>query len=56
MSRKKNPNDGVHPPTKTFDPEDPHFNPMHPPKGMPMDLLEAEWGELKAEIEWTKKD
>jgi len=30
---------------KEYDPNDLHFNPMHPPKGYPQDLLEAEWEE-----------
>ena len=33
------------PTTKKYDPDDPHFNPMHPPEGYPIELLEAEWGE-----------
>ena len=30
---------------KDYDPNDPHFNPMHPPKGYPQDALEREWGD-----------
>jgi len=30
---------------KKYDPNDPHFNPMHPPEGYPKEALEKEWGE-----------
>lgn len=30
---------------KKYNPDDPHFNPMHPPDGYPTELLEREWGE-----------
>jgi hypothetical protein len=30
---------------KEYDPNDPHFDPMHPPKGYPKESLEKEWGE-----------
>lgn len=29
---------------RKYDPNDPHFDPMHPPEGYPAELLEAEWG------------
>lgn len=35
---------------KKYDPNDPHFNPMHPPKGYPKDLLKGEWEEPKVTI------
>jgi len=35
---------------KEYDPGDPHFNPMHPPKGYPQDLLEAEWAEPEVTV------
>jgi len=28
---------------KKYDPNDPHFNPMHPPDGYPEDFLWQEW-------------
>ncbi len=30
---------------KEYDPNDSHFNPFHPPRGYPRELLEKEWGE-----------
>jgi hypothetical protein len=36
--------------TKEYDLNDPHFNPMHPPKGYPQDLLEAKWEEADVTI------
>ncbi len=30
---------------KKYDPNDPHFDPLHPPEGYPKELLEGEWGE-----------
>ena len=30
---------------KEYDPKDPHVNLLHPPKGYPQDLLEAEFEE-----------
>lgn len=43
--RLLNPWKGWHPSTKKYDPNDPHFNPMHPPKDTPKEVLEKEWGE-----------
>jgi len=36
--------------SKKYDPNDPHFNPMHPPEGYPEDLLKGEWEEPKVTI------
>ena len=30
---------------KKYDPNDPHFNPMHPPDDTPKEVLEDFWGE-----------
>ena len=36
---------GWRPTTKKYDPNDPHFNPMHPPIDTPKEVLERIWGE-----------
>ena len=41
MEKKK----GWRPSTRKYDPNDPHFNPMHPPKDTPKEVLERMWGE-----------
>ncbi len=41
--------------SKKYDPNDPHFNPMHPPDGYPMELLEAEWAD-PSEFEEVAED
>ncbi len=49
---------GWRPTTKKYDPNDPHFNPMHPPKDTPIEVLEAFWGvELTEEerAEWREQ-
>jgi len=33
------------PKPKKYDPNDPHFNPFHPPADTPMEVLKAFWGE-----------
>lgn len=43
---------------KKYDPNDPHFNPMHPPEGYPTDLLWKEWfGDdwEKEKAEWEQE-
>lgn len=43
---------------KKYDPNDPHFNPMHPPDGYPEDALWQEWfGEdwEKEKAEWERE-
>ncbi len=35
------------PKSKKYDPNDPHFNPFHPPADTPAEVLEAFWGEDK---------
>ena len=41
---------------REYDPNDPHFNPMHPPKGYPKEALEAEWGGTFDEDEKANQD
>jgi len=46
---------------KKYDPNDPHFNPMHPPDGYPEDDLwkewfGAEWEEEKAAWEREQRE
>ena len=48
---KSTPWEGWHPTTKPYDPNDTHFNPMHPPPGTPPEVLEAFWGPLPNEEE-----
>ena len=43
---------------KKYDPNDPHFNPLHPPDGYPEDALWQEWfGEdwEKEKAEWERE-
>ena len=35
----------LRPKVKEYDPNDPHFDPFHPPEGTPIEVLEAFWGE-----------
>ena len=42
---KLNPWEGWHPPTREYDPNDPHFDPFHPPKNTPDEVLKAFWGD-----------
>ena len=37
--------------SKEYVPDDPRFNPMHPPKGYPKELLEVEWNYAELTIE-----
>lgn len=39
------------PARKRYDPNDPHFNPLHPPEGTPTELLKAFWGDEEEEDE-----
>ena len=43
--------DGYRPTTKKYDPDDPHFNPFHPPQDTPPEVLKAFWGEEEDEEE-----
>jgi len=36
---------GWRPTTKKYNPNDPHFDPMHPPEDTPKEVLEDFWGE-----------
>jgi len=42
---KLNPWEGWRPPTREYDPNDPHFDPFHPPKNTPDEVLKAFWGD-----------
>ena len=42
--RKSIPEEGWHPSTKPYDPNDTHFDPNHPPPGTPQEVLNAFWG------------
>jgi len=41
---KDDPMASYRPTRKKYDPNDPHFNPMHPPEGTPPEVLKAFWG------------
>jgi hypothetical protein len=46
---KANPWEGWRPTRKKHDPNDPRFDPFHPPEDTPKEVLEAFWGEDEAE-------